>query len=135
VLEPIQKEGYDYFNAFRLTVKNKTVKPLGIDWQQSRYLFGGKPIGGFAFRNPSGQSINTPPTDTVPPAGAYLRDMVPVSLIGYQPLASSQKPGEETFSAGVIPAGENGIYLVVEQDGEKFSETLIVNIRMSEGKP
>ena len=132
-LEPVIKEGQNYFNAFRLTLKNKTDKALTIDWQKTRYLKNGKQEGHFVFKGVSAKNFNTPPSDTVTAGQSVSKVIYPASLIAIERLRSRNvKIGESGFSAGVIPEGENGILLIIKQDATDIQEQITVKIQVKE---
>jgi len=130
---PLLKEGQKFYDRFRLRLKNKTDRPLVIDWQKSRYLQDGRENGRFVFEGVTPETIDNLPPDTVAPGTEYTKTIAPLNLIGFERIKSrASKPGESPFSAGAIPAGQHGILLVVEQDQKVLSEKLLVKITVKE---
>ncbi|MFZ1202004.1 MAG: hypothetical protein WAO07_17680, partial [Desulfobacterales bacterium] len=126
-LTPI-KGGGQFIDAFRLEVKNKTQRPLEIDWDATRYLYDQMASGRFAFQGITAKNINDPPPDTVLPGATLEKVIFPVSLI-----ATRRGPGyigQAAFSAGPVPEGRNGILLVVRQNGKVLREELTVTIKV-----
>ncbi len=135
-LEPL-KEGTDFFNWFRLTIVNKSEHNLEIDWNRSKYTFKGKDEGPFVFSgvNPDSVKNATIPGDVIPPGGTLARDIVPFKLIAFTPLREqSIKTDRHNIVAGLIPAGVNGIFLVLRQDGKVARTKLTVKIENPEAE-
>ena len=132
-LEPLIKEGQKFYDRFQFRLKNKTDRPLIIDWQNSRYLQDGRENDRFIFKGVTTENINSLPPDTVAPGGELSKQISPLRLAGYERIkARSTKPGEGPISAGVIPAGEHGILLIVKQNQKTISEKIIVKITVKE---
>ncbi|MGA8239633.1 MAG: hypothetical protein WB818_03600 [Desulfobacterales bacterium] len=124
---PIKGSGR-FINEFRLEVKNKTRQPLEIDWNSTRYLYNQGPSGRFAFEGITEKNINNPPSDVVPPEGTLQKIISPVNLIAWR-----HGPGYANlpaFSAGPVPEGQNGILLVVRQNGNEIREKMTVTIKV-----
>jgi len=118
-----------FISEFRLEVQNKTLQPLEIDWNNTRYLFNQAPSGRFAFEGITEKNINNPPSDVVPPQGTLEKVISPVNLIAWR-----RGPGfinQPAFSAGPVPAGQNGILLVVRQNGKELREKMTVTIQVT----
>jgi len=128
--QPLKNEN-NIFVAFNLTVINKTEQDLVIDWNRSRYIHDGRGRGPFVFEGiePEAIRIETVPPDIIPPKGRLSKRIAPFRLIAFAPLGS---PGvgiaTEGISAGKIPAGENGIYLVARQGERDFRKKITVQI-------
>ena len=126
-LEPLKKEA-DFFNGFRLTLVNKTAKEMEIDWNRTKYIYKGKDEGLFVFSgiNPDSVKNATIPGDVIPAGGTFAKDIFPFKFIAFTPLREqSIKTEHHNIIAGLIPEGENGIFLVIHQDG-KISRVMIV---------
>ena len=130
-LEPM-KQGLRSFVAFRLTVTNKTKNQLQIDWNKTRYLFNGRQRGLYVFRGIDPEAIKnlTIAPDTISPQQVFTKIIAPQKLIAYVPIKDQHKLDldESAFSGGPIPAGENGILLVVRMNGKEIRERLTVDI-------
>jgi hypothetical protein len=129
--EPL-KQGPRSFVVFRLTVTNKSETQLQIDWNETRYLFNGRPHGLYVFRGIEPEAIRdrTIAPDVISPGDTFTRIVAPQKLLAYAPLREQHtlSPGESAISGGPIPAGENGILLVVRKNGDEISEKLHVRI-------
>ena len=130
-LEPL-KQGLRSFVVFRLTVTNKTETELQIDWNKTRYLFNGRPHGLYVFRGIEPEAIKdrTIAPDIISPRDTFTRIIAPQELLAYVPFREQDRlsPDESAISGGPIPAGENGILLVVRKNGEEISEKLAVRM-------
>lgn len=132
-LEPAFDEFRKYqepiFNAFRLAVENRSTLPLVVDWERSRYLHAGRPQGRFMFQGVNAENLHAPPSDTILPGETLSKVIWPVGLIAYAPYVSpSVRPGQSGFARGPLPQGENGIELVLVQEGKMLRQRLLVMI-------
>ena len=130
-----QKDEYNFFVLFRLTVANKTGKDLEIDWNKTRYLYNGRIRGGLVFRGIKPKDIKnlTIPSDVVPAGKTFSKEISPVKLVAYVPYRERYVgKNEAAFSPGVIPEGDNGIYLVVRQNGQEIREKITLNIESTQ---
>jgi len=128
--EPLKKDKR-FFVSFRLNIRNKTDRDLTIDWNKTRYLHNGRPNGVFVFRGIDPASIkNAIPSETIAPKTTFSREIFPAHLVAFTPMREEvlNKKGEGLFP-GPLPAGENGISLVVQQDGKEMVQELSVEIR------
>jgi len=134
VLEPLKKDA-DFFNWFRLTVVNKTGKDMEIDWNRTRYIHNGKDAGLFVFAGVVPDSVKnaTIPGAVITAGSTFTRDIVPHKLIALTPLREQTIDTEQNnIIAGLIPAGENGIFLVILQDGKSARASVSVTIESRE---
>ncbi len=128
--EPLKKDKR-FFVSFRLAIRNKTDRDLTIDWNKTLYLHNGRPNGIFVFRGIDPATIKKViPPDTIAPGTTFSREIFPAHLVAFTPMREEvlDKKGEGLFP-GPIPAGENGIRLVVKQDGNDTVQNLTVEIR------
>ena len=135
-LEPLKKDA-DFFNWFRLTVVNKTGKDMEIDWNRTRYLHNGKDAGLFVFAGVVPESVKnaTIPGAVITAGSTFTRDIAPHKLIAFTPLREQTIDTEQNnIIAGLIPAGENGIFLVILQDGKSARVRIAVNIESREAQ-
>jgi len=135
-LEPLKK-GKNYYSLFLLTVVNKTKRPIKIDWNRTRYIHNGNYRNGFVFKGVSPEEIKTAtiPPDVVQASQTFVREIAPAKLVALAPIRDRNlKAGESGFSPGVLPDGENGIQLVVTQDGRTVEERVTVAIKSGEVK-
>ncbi len=120
-----------FIQQFRLLVTNRSAKELEIDWNATRYLFNDRAHGRFLFEGIDATNINNPPSDTVAAGQTLMKVIAPVKMLAVQPAArSSQFKGQPAFSSGPVPEGDNGIALVLKQDGEVFREQLSVTVKI-----
>jgi hypothetical protein len=133
-LEPIQKDA-EYFNWFRLTVTNKTDREMEIDWNRTRYLYNGKEAGVFVFAGVGPEAVKnaTIPAAVIRGGDDLSRDIAPFSLIAFTPLRDQSIDTEnQNILPGLIPAGENGIFLVIRQKGKVARARVLVDIEHRE---
>ncbi len=124
------KGGKPFYSAFAITISNTGTDALTVDWQATRYLHDGKSKGRFMFAGLTAEAIRRAlPSDTVAPGGRLEREIWPIELVAMAPYRDySVKAGASGFSRGVIPAGQNGIRLVLHTGGKTAVETLSVRI-------
>lgn len=74
--EPLKKDT-DFFNWFRLTVRNKTDRDMEIDWNRTRYIHNGKDAGLFVFEGvvPAAVKTATIPGAVIPGGETFTRDI------------------------------------------------------------
>jgi len=127
-LEPQLKEGQGVFSTFRFVLTNKTDQELSLDWENSYYLFNGRRNGLFLWEGVTWDSlkeIRSQPLVLVAPGSTFTKVIFPTALVGR---ASIMIKGGVQYTQGALPEGENGIALVVRQDGKVISEKIIVAI-------
>ena len=127
-LEPLT-EGHAFYTFFRVTVTNKTDKAIKIDWNRTRYIRDGKGFGTFVYRGVKAEDYQngTIPLDMIGPKESFTRQVAPLKLVTFARV--KERVGEgEGFSPGILPDGENGMALVVTQDGKDVVERLSVEI-------
>jgi hypothetical protein len=127
-LEPLT-EGNAFFTFFRVTVRNKTDQPIRIDWNRTRYIREGKGFGTFIYRGVKTEDYQngTIPFDVVGPGETFSRNVAPMKLVTVARL--KERVGEgESFSPGILPDGENGMMLAVNQNGREIPQKISVTI-------
>jgi phospholipid-binding lipoprotein MlaA len=127
-LEPLIKEGQGFFSTFRFVLTNKTDQELSLDWENSYYLFNGRRNGLFLWEGVTWDSlkeIRSQPLVLVAPGSTFTKVIFPTALVGR---ASIMIKGGVEYTQGALPEGENGIALVVRQDGKVISEQMVVTI-------
>jgi hypothetical protein len=124
--EPLRNDS-NFFNSFRLTITNKTEKDFTIDWNKTLYLYNNKAFGRFVFAGVNKDNVHNLPPDLVPAGNTFTKIISPLKMVAWKPLKSS-KMDTASFSRGPIPEGENGIYLVVNQDGRQIREKITLTI-------
>jgi len=129
-IEPLTRD-HNFFVSFRLMVSNKTDKNIEIDWNKTRYIHNGQDLGGFIFKyiKPEDVKSSTIPSDTVLAGGFFSREIMPYKLLGLAPIRDRGKGIDESgIQPGILPNGENGILLVVRQNGKEIIEKITLNI-------
>ena len=122
-------EGKNYFDNFRLKLANKTQKDLEIDWNNTRYLYNGRDLGVFVFKGIQPENIKslTIPPDVIPAGQSFTKDITPLKRLAREPITGKGvKAGKIT--PGPIPTGENGIFLVIKQNGNTIKDKITVKI-------
>ncbi len=129
-LEPLTR-GHKFFVSFRLSITNRTGKDFEIDWNKTRYIHNGRRYGVFVFKGIKPEDIrnSTMPPDTVLAGVPFSKVISPFKMLARPPL---RDPGveatESTIYPGILPTGENGILLVVRQNGKEVVEQMSVSI-------
>jgi len=134
LFEPLTKD-HTFYVLFRLEVANKTNKDLRIDWNKTKYLLNGRSHGVFVFEGIDPQNISklTIPDDIIPAGEKFSKEIAPYTMLARAPLRIKERSeGEEAIKPGPLPAGENGILLVIRQDGQEISDKVTVKIEVSE---
>ena len=126
--EPLS-EGKNFFDAFRLSITNKTSSDLQIDWTKTRYLHNGHDTGIFAFRGIQPKDIKnlTIPSDIIPAGHSFSKEITPLKLLAREPITGKGSQAGK-ITPGPIPNGKNGIFLFISQNGNQIKEKIIVNI-------
>ncbi len=128
--EPL-KGDKKFFVSFRLSVMNKTDKNLNIDWNKTRFIYKGRPYGGFVFYGINPADIkNSIPPDLIAPGQLFSKEIFPANLVAFTPIREEvlNKKGRGIYP-GPIPAGENGISLVILQGEQEIVDKIVLKIR------
>jgi hypothetical protein len=127
--EPIQNESA-LFDRFLLTVTNTGDGDLTIDWNATRYLFNGQAQGGFVFAGIDPEAIRAAaiPGDAVAAGTVFRREIMPQRLIAWRPIRTETAATSSIFP-GILPAGENGIRLVVRRGDQEMAIPLAVRLQ------
>jgi hypothetical protein len=127
-LEPL-KNGNNYFNSIRLTITNKTEKDFTIDWNKTLYLYNNKAYGRFVFEGVNKDNVHNLPPDFVSAGSTLTKIISPLKMVAWKPLKTRHvdTPG---FSRGPLPEGQNGIYLIVSQDGQEIRAKIMLTIQV-----
>jgi len=114
-LEPLARDK-NYFVAFRLTILNKTSKPMAIDWNKTRYLHNGQKNGGFVFEgiDPKLMKEAALPVEIIPAGQTLNKEIMPYKLLARGPIRDKTSDvGWHGITPGIIPAGQNGVMLIM----------------------
>jgi hypothetical protein len=133
-LEPVT-QGNPFYSAFRLRLVNTGKSPLVIDWNRCRYLFNNKSGGGLWFKGVAPEDLKnrTIPLGRIDAGSSLEKIVAPMKLMAIAPYqrTAGTKP-EASFSAGQLPAGSNGIYLMVLEGGNPRPQQITVMITADE---
>ena len=132
-LEPQHQEGQSFFTSFRFIFTNKTNKDLHVDWENTFYLVNGRRSGRFLWEGVDWEALKKIRKQPLVPvaAGATVTAVVfPKSLAGRSIMATTT---DRRYTRGPLPAGENGMFLVVRQNGREILEKIVVKIEAREG--
>jgi hypothetical protein len=126
-IEPVKGE-HDFYTSFNLWITNKTDKNMEIDWNRTQYIHNNKIHGVFVFKGirPEDIKYSTVPPDIIPPRGSFSKVISPYKLIAWAPVRDRSK--DSGIKPGIIPAGSNGILLVVRQSGKKIVQRMTIEI-------
>ena len=132
-LEPQLQEGQNFFTSFRFVLTNKTKKDLHVDWENTFYLFNGRRSGRFVWEGVDWDAlkqIRNQPLVPVAAGDTVTAVIFPKSLVGRSRIT---KTTGLRYTRGPLPAGENGIFLVVKQNGREIREKIVVKIEAQDG--
>jgi len=127
-LEPQLKPGQVFFSTFRFVLTNKTNKELQIDWENTYYLINDRRNGRFFWEGVTWdglKEIKSKPFIPVAPGDTFTSVIFPKNLVGR---GSAMTTGGVQYSQGVLPEGENGILIIVKQDGMVLREKMVLTI-------
>ena len=125
-LEPVTTGKSPFFDSFRLMVTNRTDKDLEIDWNRTRYVESGIRHGGFVWQGIDPDQVRdaSVPPDIISPGNTFSRIIFPHKKLAYAP---GYQRGWK-LQGGLLPEGENGIDLVVKQNGRVIRHRITVRI-------
>jgi hypothetical protein len=132
-LEPQLQEGQNFFTSFRFAFTNKTKKDLHVDWENTFYLLNGRRSGRFLWEGVVWDALKKIRNQPLVPVAAG--DTV-TAVIFPKSLAGRSKIGTTTglqYTRGPLPAGQNGMLLVVRQNEREIREKIVVKITTQEG--
>jgi len=132
-LEPQHQEGQNFFTSFRFVLTNKTKKDLHVDWENTFYLVNGRRSGRFLWEGVDWEALKKIRNQPLVPVAAG--DTV-TAVVFPKSLAGRSKIGTTTglrYTRGPLPAGENGMFLVVRQNGREIRKKIVVKIEAQEG--
>jgi len=126
---PLKRDN-PYYVSFRLSIANNTAIPIEVDWNQTRYLHKGNDLGVFVFQGIDPKTIKDAiPPDTIAAGETFTREIFPLRTIAFLPRDQTPGEGRLGFLPGILPAGENGVLLVLRQGNRKIRQTLSVRLR------
>lgn len=128
-----QKGNNTYYAFFMLTVVNKSDAMLTIDWNTSRYVHDGAPQGMLVFEGIDPETVKnrTVPAESIAPGGRLDREVMPMRLIAWSPIREKNTDAR-SINPGMLPAGENGIRLSLQQQDTKVTIPLSVFLSLDQ---
>ena len=132
-LEPQHQKGQNFFTSFRFVLTNKTNKDLYVDWENTFYLVNGRRSGRFLWKGVDWEAlkkIRNQPLVPVAAGDTVTAVVFPKSLVGRSRMATTT---DRRYTRGPLPAGENGMFLVVRQNGREIREKIVVKIEAQKG--
>ncbi len=126
------KNDSNFFSLFKLTIDNKTDSDLEIDWNKTRYYHNKKNLGGFVFEGiePSSVKNGTIPNEIIAPKTQFSRQIAPFAKIAMaQRKDFSAIDGKSGLYAGLLPEGQNSIYLVMNHKGKTIKKVISVVVK------
>ena len=116
-----------FFVMFHLKVTNRSDENLEIDWNESQYLFQGEAAGPLVpvGTNPRLVRKGRIPLEKIAPGQTLAKDIGPFRFVSLTP--SLNKPaerGQSPISFGPLPAGYNGVQLVIHSSDKAIVEAL-----------
>jgi hypothetical protein len=132
-LEPQLQEGQNFFTSFRFVFTNKTKKDLHVDWENTYYLLNGRRGGRFLWEGVDWEALKKMRNQPLVPVAAgdtVTAVIFPKSLAGRSRITST---AGLRYTRGPLPAGENGMFLVVRQNEREIRGKIVVTIAAQEG--
>ena len=106
--------------GFRLILKNKTEKPIFVDWNKTYYICDDERQGGFIFDGINYENRHDIiPLEKIRGWDIFIKTIWPVVLAEGSPEELTQMPMEE---------GTHGVEVAVVIDGKIITERLVVQI-------
>jgi phospholipid-binding lipoprotein MlaA len=127
-LRPQRKKGQGFFVTFRLVLTNNTKEELNLDWENTFYLLNNQKKGRFLWEGVTWNGLKEIRGQPLVPiaAGETLTAIIfPKQLLGR---ASAAAPRGVQYTQGALPEGENGIDLLVRQNGRVIREKMVFTI-------
>lgn len=110
-------EGYQ---AFDLTIKNKTSADIELDWNRTIYVENNQTNGGFMFEGVVYKDRNNPkPPDIIFSGSEFRKTIWPNALVSF---------GYSSWHHYAIPSGQNGVYLTVRIKDKEVKEKILLNM-------
>lgn len=123
-IQPLKRDN-PFYVGFRLTITNKTSRPLIIDWEKTRYLFNGNDQGIFVYEGIDPESVKSGmPDETIPANSNFAKEISPLKTLGLMRGRDVPRTGQSNFFAGILPSGRNAVLLVLRQGEQEWRNTL-----------
>jgi len=119
----ISPTAFDYtwngYEAFELTVKNKTGLDIELDWNKTIYIENNQTKGGFMFEGVVYKDRNNPkPPDIIFAGADFKKTIWPNTLVSFY----------RSWSHEIIPPGQNGVYITIKTNENEIKEKIILNM-------
>ena len=124
---PILDERYGIsvgYTGMVLEVRNKSNGNITINWDETVYLQGGTPNGGFSLEGAAGARLRG--FDVVFSHETYVTSIYPTQLLAGSSIGTLTEPRLGNHKP--MPAGENGIVLKLRAGSEDFYRRITFNI-------
>ncbi|MFC1580689.1 hypothetical protein ACFL4N_07225 [Thermodesulfobacteriota bacterium] len=128
-IEPLLSKDGRLYNAFHISVTNKTGGDLFIEWNQTYYLYNGKKAGLFLWEGIDWEALEKAkkhPLVKLTAGITHTSEIFPQKLVGRDPKISKTS---QMYLRGFLPAGENGVLLTVKKGDKKIEEKMTVLIK------
>jgi len=103
--------------GFDIKVKNNCEEDVEIIWNKTRFVFNGKTLGNFIFRDEDYKSCGkSRPSEVVKGGSVISKRIYPMELTDF----------EHPFTP--LKEGKNGVYVTVKKGLRGYHETLLLNI-------
>lgn len=123
-----QKQGDSFFTTFLLEIQNQSREDLAIDWNHTFYMYNGRENGLFVFKDITPEDVKNRsiPLEIIPAGNSFSKVVAPFKLLSRAPIRS--KDDSAGIKGGILPAGENGMQLVIRHGEETVTELMSVSI-------
>lgn len=110
---------WDGYQAFELTIKNKTSIDMELDWNKTAYIENNQTKGGFMFEGIVYKDRNNlKPPDIIFANSVLRKNIFPNTLVNFS----------KSWYHHPIPSGNNGIYLSIKIKGKELNEKILLNM-------
>lgn len=126
-----QKDMRGSFVMFRVEVFNKTDDSLEIDWNESSYMFKGKSIDRLVFSgiDPKAVKSKNIPMEKITPGQTIIKNVGSLRFASFlKHGGKSAEPEMSSISFGPLPAGYNGVQLVVRTEDKAIVEQIQIRL-------
>jgi len=107
------------YEAFNLTIRNKTSGDIELDWNKTIYIENKQTKGGFMFEGVVYKERNNlKPPDIIFSGSEFRKTIWPNALVSFY----------GCWCHGDIPAGQNGVYLTVRIKDKEVKEKLLLDM-------
>jgi hypothetical protein len=120
----ISPAAFDYnrngYEAFDLTIRNKTMSDIRLDWNETLYIENDKTRGGFMFAGMVYEDRNNPrPPDVIMASSEFRKTIWPNALVSFY----------SRWSHELIPPGHNGVNLSIRLQDKEIHEEILLDMK------